>query len=214
MGRRSGLSYGSPGQGDKDVNRKQRRQAARAQRRAGKAGGAGAEAGENAASGGAPAQPTEQDAQNPGHRHLTRKQLAFAIAWAESEPSEPLYEIAARAGYSESVAAGGKIAELCRHPEVVKVRDRRLAELRAVSGVTPEDALITLQRIASEPGTPAKDRVAASRAILAWYASNKGQQEAPARGKVPGGGGGLSREAVREFEVALLGVDLEEETPG
>lgn len=196
------------------MNRKQRRQAARAQRRAGKAGGAGAEAGETAAAGGAeaPAQPTKQNAQDSGHRpgHLTRKQLAFAVAWADSEPSEPLYEVAGRAGYSESVAASGKIAELCRHPEVIKVRDRRLAELRAVSGVTPEDALINLQRIATEPGAPAKDRVAASRAILAWYASNKGQHAPETPGGAAKAGRGLGDEIVREVERQILGVDLDE----
>lgn len=195
------------------MSRKQRRQAARAQRRAGKAEKPGAEAGETAAAGGAeaPAQPTEQDAQSSGRRpHLTRKQLAFAIAWAESEPSEPLYEVAGRAGYSESVAAGGKIAELCRHPEVIKVRDRRLAELRAVSGVTPEDALINLQRIATEPGAPAKDRVAASRAILAWYASNKGQHTPETPGGAAKAGRGLGDEIVREVERQILGVELDE----
>lgn len=145
---------------------------------------------------------------------LTPRRLRFALLWAEADPEDTLQEVALKAGYSDSVARSGMVAELCRDPAIVKLRDQRLLELQQVASVTVEETLIGLRDLARDAAVPPRDRVAARRALLAWYARDKGQQEAPARGKASaGGGGGLNRETVREFEVTLLGVDLEEETP-
>jgi len=139
---------------------------------------------------------------------LTRKRMAFAMAWAEADPEDSLGDIARRAGYSESSATSGIVADICRDPNVIKMRDRRLAELQRASGVTVEDQLLGLRALAEDPATPAKDRVAARKAILAWYAHDKGQHkpEAPAEKKT-------SRSVedwADEFTVDVLGVRLNE----
>lgn len=202
------------------MNRRERRQAARGARKADRAPLTRTVAGESRLESGRPAALPSAPASAPASA-LTRKQLAFAVAWAEAEPDEPLYEIAQRAGYSESVSKGGKIAELCRHPEVVRLRDRRLADLAAVSGVTPEDALVSLQRIAADGLAPAKDRVAANKVILAWYARDKGQHRPSPAGSGVGEpltsptprARGYDEEDRRAFEADLLGVTLDEEDP-
>lgn len=108
---------------------------------------------------------------------LTPKRLKFALLWAEADPEDSLADVARAAGYSESVAGNGYIAELCRDAAVIEVRDRRLAELQRVSGVTPEDVLVGLQALARDINAPTRDRVSAYKVILAWYSAKKGQHQ-------------------------------------
>lgn len=138
---------------------------------------------------------------------LTRKRMAFALAWAEADPEDSMGEIARRAGYSESSSVSGLVSEVCRDPDVIRMRDRRLAELQRASGVTVEDQLLGLRALAEDPATPAKDRVAARKAILAWYAHDKGQHR-PAADAPKTGGGGLSKALLADIEIEVLGVDL------
>lgn len=134
------------------------------------------------------------------------------MLWAEADPEDSLQTIAQRAGFAESVAKSGAVAELCRDAAIIEVRDRRLLELQRASGVTVEDQLLGLQAIAADPAVPAKDRVAARKVILAWFAADKGQHREGQRA-LPGAGSGLSRAALQSFEVEVLGVALDEGGP-
>lgn len=148
---------------------------------------------------------------------LTPKRLRFGLIWAEADPEDRLQDVALRAGYSESFATSGGVAELCRDPAIIEVRDRRLTELQQVASVTVEETLIGLRDLARDDTVPARDRVAARRALLAWYARDKGQHAPTASAPavvvpVPGASAaapGLSREAKQRFELELLGVQLE-----
>jgi hypothetical protein len=180
--------------------RKTRREQAAALREkaAAKASGVVAESPENRANHADPNAPI------PG---LTRKRMAFAVCWAEADPEDSMSDIARRAGYSESSSNCGFVAEMCRDPNILKMRDRRLAELQKCSEVTVEDTLISLRLLAKDPMTPAKDRVAANKTILAWYSSNKGQHkpeaEAPAAAK-------STDDWAREMQIDVLGIALDE----
>jgi len=139
---------------------------------------------------------------------LTRKRMAFAMAWAEADPEDSMGEIARRAGYSESSAASGTVADITRDPNVIKMRDRRLAELQRCSAVTVEDTLIALRLLAQDPATPHKDRVAANKTILAWYSSNKGLHKPEAPAEKPGAAKSPG-DLRRELEIEVLGIDLD-----
>lgn len=110
---------------------------------------------------------------------LTPRRLRFALLWAEADPEDRLQDVARKAGFAESICVNGYVAELCRDPAIVEVRDRRLAELQRASSVTVEDTLIGLQALAKDPAVPPRDRVGALKTILAWYAKDKGQHVAP-----------------------------------
>lgn len=107
--------------------------------------------------------------------NLTPKRLRFAMLWAEADPEDSLGDIARRAGYSEGTATGGWLAEVRRDKDVLAARDWRLRELQQASRVTVEDTLLGLRLIARDPKAPMRDRVAALKTILAWYAKDKGQ---------------------------------------
>lgn len=158
----------------------------------------------------AAAKPCENRAHGAPIPTLTRKRMAFAIAWAEADPEDSMGEIARRAGYSESSSVSGLVSEICRDPDVIRMRDRRLDELQRASGVTVEDQLLGLRALAEDPATPAKDRVAARKAILAWYAHDKGQHK-PEAEKPKLGGGGLSKAALEALEIEALGISLDGE---
>jgi len=156
------------------------------------------------------AKPCENRAHGAPIPTLTRKRMAFAIAWAEADPEDSMGEIARRAGYSESSSVSGLVSEICRDPDVIRMRDRRLDELQRASGVTVEDQLLGLRALAEDQATPAKDRVAARKAILAWYAHDKGQHR-PEADKPKPGGGGLSKAALQALEIEALGVGLDDD---
>lgn len=115
-----------------------------------------------------------------------------------------------RAGFSEATAKSGSLAEMCRDAAIMARRDQRLAELQKASGVTVEDQLIGLQALAQDSETPAKDRVAARKAILAWYAQGKGQHKPePTKASAPAKS---VDDWADEFAIEVLGVSLNEET--
>lgn len=130
---------------------------------------------------------------------LTPKRLRFAVLWAEADPEDSLQSIARAAGYSESSAASGLVADLCRDPAVQEVRDHRLAELQQASRVTVEATLVGLQVIARDPTAPPRDRVAALKTILAWYSSTKGSHK-PEEKKASAG---LGEELARALALQL-----------
>jgi hypothetical protein len=144
---------------------------------------------------------------------LTPRRLKFALAWAEADPEDRLQDIAMRAGYSESVAKSGMVADLCRDEEIIKLRDQRLLELQQAAGVTVEETLVGLAEIARDPKVLPKDRVAARKILLAWYARDKGQHQpmatAPSAPASTPSARGLDREARRTFELELLGIELD-----
>ena len=148
---------------------------------------------------------------------LTPRRLKFALVWAEADPEDRLQDLATRAGYSESVARSGMVAELCRDPAIIEVRDRRLLELQHASSVTVEETLIGLRDLARDPAVPPKDRVAARRALLGWYARDKGQHAPPgagASGRGQGTDGGSEPAAVAQGMTAELRTAIASEVLG
>lgn len=139
---------------------------------------------------------------------LTPKRLRFAILWAEADPSDSLQDIAMRAGFSETTAKSGAIAEMCRDPAIMKRRDARLEELVKASDVTVEDALIGLRLLAADPNVPSRDRAAAYKTILAWYAPTKGLHKPEAPAEKPGAAKS-PEDLRRELEIEVLGIDLD-----
>ncbi len=136
---------------------------------------------------------------------LTPKRLRFAILWAEADPEDSLQDVMRRAGFSESCSANGYVAELCRDPAVIEVRDHRLRELQQASRVTVEDALVGLRALAFDTSVSSRDRVAAFKTILAWYARDKGQHAPGAKTTTAAGMGDQLAQALAQH----LGIPIE-----
>lgn len=118
-------------------------------------------------------------------RQLTPRRARFAVLWAEAPPDKSLADIAREAGFSESCCQNGNVAAVCRDPAVRALRDARLVQIMRSTQVTPERALLWLDKIVADGSQKAADRVAASKTILAWYSANKGQH-APEPQRVTG----------------------------
>lgn len=138
---------------------------------------------------------------------LTPKRLRFAILWAEADPSDSLQDVAIRAGFSETTAKSGAIAEMCRDAAIIKRRDVRLDELVKASDVTVEDALIGLRLLAADPDVPSRDRAAAYKTILAWHAPTKGMHK-PEVAADKGPAKATPDEWADQFELDVLNIRL------